>query len=306
VRFFRPLSWLLPWGTLVLAGAQDLRVGAFVESSELWVDLETRTRHDDVTLRPNFTLQPGVSLYYKGYGAALSPPTRGIARDDAEIPPSRYQDYRLFYYGSRWGVEGYLQSTRGYYSDPFADSTRLLHPSARADAAILNVYWAVRTRWLPDNRVSHMEDGLLKTGFRVNPLFLFSLSRHAVKARRPLLDTLDAASNSVFHAMEEASTYGAFAILGNSFNANLFGFYLDPALFVGFGLQYNATPAPRGYSEVDVGSKINLRLKTGYRMRWFDLGLLVQDDVTWWDIRDDETLTFDSVLIRAYLEVAAF
>jgi hypothetical protein len=118
VRFVRPLSWLLPWGTLVLAGAQDLRVGAYVESSELWVDLETRTRHNDVTLRPNFALQPGVSLYYKGYGAALSPPTRGIARDDAEIPPSRYQDYRIFYYGSRWGVEGYLQSTRGYYSDP--------------------------------------------------------------------------------------------------------------------------------------------------------------------------------------------
>jgi hypothetical protein len=168
------------------------------------------------------------------------------------------------------------------------------------------VYWALRAGALRDNRVSYMEEGLLKTGFRVNPLFLFSVSRHAVKARRPLLDTLDAASNSVFHTMEEASTYGAFAILGNSFNTNLFGFYLDPALFVGFGLQYNATLAPRGYSETDVGTKINLRLKTGYRASWFDLGLLLQDDVTWWDIRNGESLSFDSMLIRLYLEVAAF
>jgi hypothetical protein len=287
--------------TAARAEPGDWRGSIYFQESALDPSLTTRSDWEEVWLWSNTGMRPGFEVRYRNYGVSWSPPLFGSIQDDPNQIPSRYQDYKLFYYGSTWGVEGYYQKFRGFHSDPPTGASQIVHRGMTADAAIANVYYAFLHKSFPEGEVRAMRDGLAETGYRITPLLMLSASRHALKSDQPFLGTISGAERSAFGSMYQAITHSAIASGVLVCNLNWAGLYFDPGLGFGAGYQHNTYGDGRGGP--NVGFKTLILLRTGYMTRWFDFGAMVQNDRTAVDVNPDEILGYESFLGRLYLEV---
>ena len=300
------LEALLLVGTMAHAEKGDWRASVYFQESSINPDLTTRSDYRDVWLWSNTGMQPGMEIRYRNYGVALTPRLFGSMQDDPHQPPSRYEDYKLFYYGGGWGGEGFYQKFQGLYSDPPTGNARLLHQGMTVDAVVLNAYYAPLNPWFPESQVRNLRDGLpyrddYERGAYVTPLLFLSGSRHSMNADKPFLESLAGAENSAFGTMSRVTTHSVMAGGMVVFNTLFYGLYFDPSL--GFGAGYQRNDADQDPPRDDLGSKWLFQVRMGYSTRWFDLGTMIQTDETEWHVNPDETLSYDSFYARLYLEI---
>jgi hypothetical protein len=296
------LTLLLAGGVLALEAPPEGRVSAYFQESSLDVDLTTRSDVREVWLWTNTGMRPGFEVRWRNYGLSIAPSLFGSIQDNPRQPPTRYRDFKLFYYGGAWGGEGYYQWYRGLHSDPPTGSGQILHAGMEIEALLLNAYYSPLHARDPQYSVRTLRDGLWERGYRLTPLLFVSASRHGVRADQPLLGGTPGAEDSDFDGMRRITMQSLLA--GGVAVANLtlgYGIYLDPSLGVGLGYQHNAYDT-EGRSE-DLGMKWRFSLRLGHFNRYFDFGAMVQTDRTDWYLNDDERIGLESFLARLYLDV---
>jgi hypothetical protein len=248
---------------------------------------------------PNNDMAYGFTVRYKNYSVAVGSPLFGTSRFDAARPATRFFDLRLGWLADDWGVEAYHQYHRGFYATTADDDTLLLdNPRMTLRSNVVNVYRALGSF----SRVSRMRDGLLRTGLQPNVYLVGGVSRQAITSPVPLLDTLSQGRGTPFEHMHRLAYTGAYGGMGLTLNSNLLGFYLDPTLMMGFGMQWRDSDADIERAGAQV--KINLKLQAGFATERFNVGMSVENDANSVEMGEDYGVLFHSIVVRLLASMA--
>ena len=287
----------MPLMAAVCAQGEDITLGVYSALSTPALTFNTGTGYSHgIRYRANNNAAPGLKIQVGPYGMEASPSLFGTSTLDPEYAPTRFFDAKLFYLGGEWGGEAYYQYFRGFYSETRTDPAVPENPSMFERTFDLNVYKALT----PGSRVYRMMEPLPNTGLDLNLYYLFGVSSVTFHSPGPVLDTLPEARGTPFETMRRLTAYGPFVALGGTLNMNLFGLYLDPTLFIGFGAQNR-------YSDVYVSpsalqTKVSLKLNTGFRADHFNLGMKAENDANAADLGKYGVL-FHSVNVKLELDI---
>jgi hypothetical protein len=275
-------------------------VSAFNELSGPGLTIEVSRNDDaDVEYEPNNADAYGFAVRYKNYSASVGSPFFGTSKLDPERPQTKFLDLRLAWLDDRWGVEAYHQYHRGFYAMTTNYDTLLLdNPHMTLRSNVVNVYKAVGSF----SQVSRMRDGLLHTGLGANVLLVMGVSRQSIISPSPILGTLDRARNTPYEGMSRLSYTGAYAGYGLSLNSNLFGFYFDPTLMIGFGLQ--SRDADVFVNQAGLQVKVNIKLQTGFATERVNFGMSGENDANSIELTDDQSVLFHSIVVRLFGKVS--
>ncbi|MCD6024988.1 MAG: hypothetical protein K0Q91_1904 [Fibrobacteria bacterium] len=286
----------LPFLCLAALGApraEGFKVGTQLVLSQPIVALETYG--PTVEFAPRAEVRPGVEVRYRNYGFSFSVPLPDDADGAPRFASGGLSDARTFYHGEAWGFEGYHRYARGFHARAGADSAEISHPDMNLRSTSLTVYRAAGR----DSRVYRLSDGLSTPGMEPDLILAFGFSQNRLRDEVSFLQGTGI-TGSRFNGMRDLSVYSASAGMGLALSTNFSGLYFDPALFVGFGMQHREWG---GDSETLWNLvKVNLRMRLGYRTRWFDAGAGFENDAHA-ALAGEESAVFSAVLARAQIQV---
>ena len=250
-----------------------------------------------IEFAPHSSPRPGAEIRYRNYGLSFSSSLADASLGAPKFVQSGLTDARTFFYGDAWGVEGYHRYARGFYAQSGTDSnsTQISHPDMTLRSTSLTVYRAVGR----ETHVYRMADGLATSGAEPDFLLTFALSQNHLRDEIPFLQDVNV-SGSRFDGLQNLNIYSASVGGGLALSINANGVYFDPALFVGVGMQYREWDG-RGETTFNL-VKANLRMRLGYRTRWFDAGAGFENDAHA-ALAGEESAVFSSLLARAQIQV---
>ena len=273
----------------------DLQVGVYTQLSDPGIWPTSTPQYGDALYETNEAYAYGFEVQYKRFGFAMSPSFFGESQDSPTYPPTKFFDLGTYYYGDAWGVETYYQYFRGFYAS-YRD-TSLNNSSLWLHSFDVNLYHSINK----SSNVFCMREGIDKTGIKWNFYYLFAAATQSMLSPTPLFPGSDTTNNAKLDDLRRLKTLQAFAAVGATLNTNLFGFYADPTVFIGYGPQYRWTNAD--IDKFGFGLKANLKLESGYRCDRLGLGLSVQNDLNSVEA-GDENVEFHSTILKFFLSVS--
>lgn len=288
-----PLLWL---AALQEGWGEDLKIATQVLYSRPSVSFQTHPGsggpQNITTLAPDAEARPGVEIRYRNYGLSFSSSFSDASNGPPRVLAGGLTDVRTFYYGDAWGFEGYNRSAHGFRSE----DGEVSHPNMSLRSTSATLYRAAGY----DSHVYRMADGMAETGVEPDLMFVFNLSQNRLRDDMNFLQG-SGMWDSRFSGVRDLNLYSASAGLGLAVSSNAGGVYFDPALFLGFGAQYREWD---GHPQTAFNlAKINLRMRLGYRSRWFDLGGGFENDAQLIMAEGNEDAIFSSLVARAQLQV---
>jgi hypothetical protein len=275
--------------------AQDFKVGTQLVYSHPSVTLDPRVGNT-VQFAPRTEARPGVEMRYRNYGFSFSTSLSEATDGVPEFIAGGFADFRTYFHGQAWGVEAYHRRVRGFYAQvEDSGGAEVPHPSMTLRANSVTLYRAMDSQ----SRVYRLSEGLVTPGMEPDFMWTFALSQNRLRDVVPFL-TGTGISGSRFDDLRDMNLYSASMGAGFSISTNAGGLYFDPALFAGFGMQYREWD---GRSETAWNLvKVNLRMRLGYRSRWFDVGAGFENDAHA-ALADEETAIFNALVARAIAQV---
>jgi hypothetical protein len=277
------------------AFASDFKAGVYAVLSDPGIWLTANSKYGELLYETNEEIRPGFELRYKQFGFTLSPPFFGRSQALIEHPPTTFFDYSTYYYGDKWGGEMYAQYFKGFFGTDNHDSV-LNNPTLSLYSINFNIYRTVNS----GSRVYRMMDGIEENGIKWNFYYLFGAAWQNILTQQPLFESIDPTDSSRLDDIKRLKMLDASAGVGATINTYLFGFYVDPTLFIGFGPQYRTTNA--NIDKFGQTIKVNLKFNCGFHSKWFDTGLSAQNDLNSMEL-DDENIEFHSTIVKMFLIV---
>lgn len=268
-----------------------LQAGTHMGYSRLSMTLDIEAPRGGGEYGPRTVARPGVSLRYGGFGVDFVPPRAGTSWMEPGEFAAELSDFRTHWHAARWGVEVHHRRASGVES---IDTPRD-HPvdpdgmTLRSSGATL--YFTID----PDSRVYRLSEGLERPGGDINVFVTLAVSHAGLRADTPLVNR----PGSPFDGMRRFDATGAAAGAGYALNSHVHGWYLDHALFAGYGPQWRVID---GRASVASLVTVNLRARTGVRGRYFDTGVGF-DNAAHVSREGREGVTIHALTARAYLEV---
>jgi hypothetical protein len=288
------LSFLL----LLLAGgarADDLKIATQLVYSRPSVAFQTQSGHQTPaslgSLVPNAQVRPGLEVRYRHYGVSVSTSLQDATYGMPRFFQGGLTDARTFYYGDAWGFEAYHRYARGFNTGDGRDD----HPDMTLRSTSATIYRAAGQ----DFHVYRMADGITESGVEPDLLFTFGLSQtHLHDAEDFVVGT--STWGTRLEGLNDFKVYSGSLGAGLSLSSSAGGVYFDPALFVGFGVQYREW---NGHPETTLNLvKVNLRMRLGYRNEGFDLGAGFENDAHT-AMSGDESVLINAFLARVQIQV---
>jgi len=275
----------------------DWSVGVFGELSNPSISFDDLDLDaSSFSYNGNIEFEPAFSLRYKHYSLSLGTPLTGHSQDKQDRPPTRFFDLRLAWLDAKWGVETYAQYYRGFFVTRYSDDSFMFDNSAASLVSWnANLYRAIGS-W---SRIDRMRDGLATTGLRVNFYSLLGVSSQSFRSPFPVLDSLPEGHGAPYEFMTRLSHSSMFTGLGTTVNTNLFGFYLDPTILLGLGVQHRKADVQ--IDPVGVLFKGHIKVQMGYATKNWNYGFVVSDDVNSVDFDDRYGVMFHALVIKYFV-----
>lgn len=238
----------------------------------------------------------GFSVKYQRYGISLSPSLWGTSNYKPMHPDTKFFDAKGFYYGENWGADLYYQYFRGFFA-PARGTQTYDNPGLNLSSFTLNVYRPLTK----GSQIYNMTEGLSHNGIHWNFYYLLGGSYHDMETGITLLPGLSDSSLKNMIDLRQAKTYDAFGALGVSLNTYLGGFFFDPGLFPGWGMQYRSVNT--NMDRYGGTIKLSLIFNIGYQGDSFELGIKAQDDGNTLGTGTNSRIGYQSIILKLYLEL---
>jgi hypothetical protein len=280
--------------------AEDLKIGTQMVYSRPSVTFDTRSDardpRDVISLAPDARVRPGVEVRYRNYGFSFSSSLAEASAGAPRLVSGGLTDARTFYYGDAWGFEGYHRYARGFHSESDKHGvSEVYHPDMTLRSTSLTLYRALDD----DFHVYRLSDGLPESGVEPDLMLVFNVSQNRLHDGMAFMYG-SGVGGSRFEGLQDLNLYGASAGMGLVLSSNAGGVYFDPALFLGYGVQYREW---NGRPETTFNLlKVNLRMRLGYRNRWFDAGGGFENDGNAAFV-GKESVTFNALVARAQIQL---
>ena len=251
----------------------------------------------NVTLAPHTHARPGFEVRYLNYGVSFSSTFAEASDGPPRFLSGGLTDIQTFYHGDAWGFEGYHRYARGFYSQTdVVGAPEFSHPGMTLQSTSATLYRAMGEEF----RVYRLSEGLATTGVEPDAMLTFALSQNHLRDNEAFMRG-SGVSGSRFDAVQDLNIYSASVGAGLALSTNAGGLYFDPALFAGVGMQYREWD---GHPETTWNLvKVNLRMRMGYRTRWFNAGAGFENDAHVAIAAENESVTFNALVARALLQI---
>jgi len=196
-----------------------------------------------------------------------------------------YQDWRIYYYGRKFGIDAFLQQYKGFsLESPGNYGYNTGDPETkRSDLQVstlgLNVYYVFSDNYslASSFNQSERQKNIISGSF----LLMLSTTLYNVHGDHSLIPV----SKQIQYGNDASFSSGNYGSIGIAPGAALTlafkNFYLTPVLFIGTGFMNKKDATSSGVvNKTESYTKLNLRASAGYNGDGFFCGIAVLDDVT--------------------------